>query len=238
MLSDLTFIKLNFKQDILINKSTKVFLRNGTSDLPVFRQIFMDCEYELNLPSSNIKTIIDGGCNVGLASVYFATSFPQSQVIGIEPDESNYRQALKNTASFKQIKVIKAGIWSRDCFLKTVSNMEFGEWGITVEESSEEGHDVIKAITIDSIMEEYNFRTVDILKLDVEGAELEIFKSNYEKWLPKTKIIVIELHDFVKKGCSMQFFKSLSQSGINYNYSMRGENVIIVNEDCDYSGSF
>src|SRR6185295_15514016 len=96
MLSNLTFIKLNFKRDIRINKSTKVYLRNGTSDLPVFRQIFLDCEYDLNLPSSNIKTIIDGGCNVGLASVYFATTFPQSRVIGIEPDESNYQQALKN----------------------------------------------------------------------------------------------------------------------------------------------
>ena len=52
-----------------------------------------------------------------------------------------------------------------------------------------------------------------------------VFESNFEKWLPKTKVIIIELHDRMRKGSSKAFFTALS----NYNFSIahRGENIIV-----------
>ena len=60
--------------------------------------------------------------------------------------------------------------------------------------TSSEKYD-IESTTIDEIIETYKFKTVDILKIDIEGAEKELFEKNYENWLPKVKIIMVETHD-------------------------------------------
>jgi hypothetical protein len=43
---------------------------------------------------------------------------------------------------------------------------------------------------------------IDIFKLDIEGAEKELFSVNYERWLEKTNVIIIELHDRFRDGCT------------------------------------
>src|SRR4029077_9668049 len=92
ILIDLAFIKLNWKKKIKMPNIPAMHLRNGSSDLPVFRQIFMDYEYALHLNTSSVRTIIDGGANIGLAGVYFSSQYPQAKIIGIEPDDANYQQ--------------------------------------------------------------------------------------------------------------------------------------------------
>jgi hypothetical protein len=51
---------------------------------------------------------------------------------------------------------------------------------------------------------------IDILKLDIEGAELEIFSGPCE-WLSKVAILLIELHDRVAPGCSLTFYSALAR---------------------------
>jgi FkbM family methyltransferase len=227
-LFSLILIKLNFKKSISFHNN-KLFLRNGSSDLPAFRQVFMDYEYLLNIEKKAIKTIIDGGCNIALASIYFASQFPNAMIAGIEPDSKNFEQAVLNTRHLKNVKLFKAGIWNKNCFLETKSEPNLGEWGITVRETDQAKSNTIKAMTIDTIMFENNFQTIDILKLDIEGAEFEVFQSGFQSWLPKTRIIMIELHDFMKKNCSLNFFNAIAEAGINYSMAIRDENIIIFN---------
>ena len=202
-------IKLKLKKNISVRKNKKIHinLRNGTSDFPVFRQVFMDHEYLLNVDRLSIKTIIDGGCNIGLASIYFATEFPNAKIAGIEPDNKNYSQAILNTRGCNKINIVQAGIWNKNCFLETHSEPGLGEWGIIVKELPAESNNCIKAVTIDAIMQQNNFEIIDILKLDIEGSEFEVFQSGYHSWLPKTRIIIVELHDFMKKNCSTVFLR-------------------------------
>ena len=80
-------------------------------------------------------------------------------------------------------------------------------------------------------MEVAGLEQIDLLKLDIETAERELFSKNYQAWLPKTKAIVIELHDWITPGCSKPFFKAINECFDTYSYSSRGENTIIVNQD-------
>lgn len=80
---------------------------------------------------------------------------------------------------------------------------------------------------IDSVLALSGHRNIDLLKLDVEGAEKEIFSVNYENWLPYTKVIMIELHDRFKHGCSKAFFSAVAK--YDFSFSIRGENCILVN---------
>ena len=80
-----------------------------------------------------------------------------------------------------------------------------------------------------TIMLQEGWETIDILKIDIEGSEKELFSSNYEKWLPATKLIFVEVHDDMKKGCSKAVFSAIGK--YNFHFSMKHENLIFINQD-------
>jgi hypothetical protein len=59
---------------------------------------------------------------------------------------------------------------------------------------------------IDTILRNSGFERISILKIDVEGAEAEIFASNYESWLDRVDNLVIELHG---DSCSQPFYRAV-----------------------------
>lgn len=93
-----------------------------------------------------------------------------------------------------------------------------------VEEVDFCNEDTVSAISILDIMDFYKIEYIDILKIDIEGSEMELFENNYEGWLSKTKVLIIELHDSKRNGASKSFFKAIS----NYNFTMiiKEENLI------------
>lgn len=210
------------------NVPNPIYVRMDTSDPYVFRQIFQFREYEMpNLPFCP-KLIIDGGANVGYASIWFSNIYPEAKIIAIEPDQSNFEVLKHNTAPYRQVELINSGLWDKNTFLN-VKDIGLGKWGLIVEETNEPNPNSFKAITIESILENSEFDEIDILKIDIEGAEKELFSFGYEKWLDKVKIIIIELHDRMKLGCSHAFFKAISQ--YNFSLILRGENLILVKEE-------
>ncbi|MES2139034.1 MAG: FkbM family methyltransferase [Bacteroidota bacterium] len=205
-----------------------MFLRSSTSDIPTFNQIFVNLEYGYPLKLEP-DFIIDCGANVGLASLFFRNKYPNAAISAIEPEESNYLMLLKNTQNYPKINCIKAGIWNKSVILDVKDENNFGNYGFICKEVERESPSTIKAVTIREVMERNNRTEIDILKIDIEGAELELFSSDYEYWLPRTKVIMVELHDWFRKGCSKSFFTAI----IKYNFSIfhNGELVICVRND-------
>jgi hypothetical protein len=73
-------------------------------------------------------------------------------------------------------------------------------------------------------MLENGLEQIDILKIDIEGSEKELFESDYDYWLSRTKILIIELHDRLKPETSKTVFKAL----LNYQFSViiKGQNLV------------
>jgi hypothetical protein len=63
------------------------------------------------------------------------------------------------------------------------------------------------ATSIAAILEESGFPQIDLLKMDVEKAEKEIF-SDHPEWLGRVRNIVIELHG---EPCAKSFFEAMSR---------------------------
>ena len=74
-----------------------------------------------------------------------------------------------------------------------------------------------------------NVKKLDILKIDIEGAEHELFKNNYDTWLPNTRCLIIELHDRMRNRSSQNFFKAISK--YDFSYSHQGENLVFINNN-------
>lgn len=77
-------------------------VRNQTSDVEIFEQIFIRQEYNFTV-NKPPEVIVDAGANVGFASIYFASKYPNSKIIAIEPEESNFRLLKKNTDSYEKM---------------------------------------------------------------------------------------------------------------------------------------
>ena len=194
-----------------------VCVRLGTSDAVVFGDIFDLKEYGL-CEKINASFIIDGGGNVGYSAIHFYHQFPSAQILVVEPDEENYKRCLQNLKSYQdRCHIVNAAIWSEKTNLKLKESTDNLSWGIRVELPKADEHSDVQTTTIPDLMEEYDFPRIDLLKLDVEWAELNIFKYNYEKWLPKTKNIVIELHD---DECKQVFLDALK--GFRYDLEIQG----------------
>jgi hypothetical protein len=76
-----------------------IYLRTLTSDIPVYTQVFKECQYNFELPSDP-TVIIDAGANIGLASVFFATRYPEARIVSLEADSENFAHMRKNVAPF------------------------------------------------------------------------------------------------------------------------------------------
>jgi FkbM family methyltransferase len=202
-------------------------LRGKTFDFNTFRQVFVYKEYNFKMPFSP-KVIIDGGGNIGLASVFFANRFPEANIVCVEPDGENFDLLKRNVAAYTSIKPLQAGIWHRPAHLAIVDE-GYGHWGFMVKEVPAEEKGSIYSLSIDKIMQDFGFNEIDLLKLDIEGSEKEVFSENYQHWLPKTKVLVVELHDRMKQGTTKAFFKAISE----YDFSVEqiGENMVCYRND-------
>jgi len=199
-------------------------LRNNKSDKPIFYQVFYEKQYDLyGIDFPDAKRIIDGGANIGCAAVYFSIRFPAAEILAIEPERNNYTLLEKNIRPYKNIQSIEAGIWNKNEQL-SLANPEGGAAEFMFESSSESSN-MIEGMTINSLLELKKWDSVDIIKLDIEGAEKEVFSANDLSWLNKTRLLIIELHDRYKKDCTKTVFNALNQ--FDYDAHFHHENIFI-----------
>jgi FkbM family methyltransferase len=203
-------------------------LRSGTSDIAVFRQIFLHGDYSFLAPkdrNENKMTIIDGGGNIGLFTILIKNYYPNAKVICVEPDLENFEILRQNVAPYPDVYCENSGLWNRDVLLKVYDKYNSGKWGMMVEEDLLNG--TIKAVSINSLFEKYDIKECDILKLDIEASEKQVFSTNYENWMPKINMIVIELHDWKEEMCAKPFFDAVSRCFGKYTFATCSENIIL-----------
>jgi FkbM family methyltransferase len=206
---------------------TPIYLRANSSDIDVFFKIFVEEEYNFFLPV-NAQFIIDCGANIGLSALFFAMKYPKAKIVAIEPENNNYSILLKNVAGYPNIIPVQKAIWHESTILRISNPLNMGNYGfmVTKNEAFGTAFNEISTITIPDIMRDYQQQSVDILKLDIEGAEMELF-SNNAGWIENICQIYIETHDWIKTGCSKALFTAVQN--FQYDVFSKGENLVWVN---------
>ena len=166
-----------------------VIVRPRTSDFRVFHQIFIEREYRcLDDIECSAGLIIDLGANVGYSSAYFLSRFPNCRTLSVEPESNNYEMLKTNVMAYgPRCRPIKAAAWWRQENLRLRETPPGGEWAFSVEPSEEQA---IQVVTIPMLAKSDR---IGILKIDIEGAEGELFAHETD-WLDQTDNLAIELH--------------------------------------------
>jgi FkbM family methyltransferase len=177
----------------------KVYLRIDTSDFCAYKDVLIlrSKSYDPSIPNFSPKTIIDVGAHIGMASILFAQKYPTARIIAIEPEASNFASLVRNTAPYRTITPVQAALWRTDGEIAIGSSRAHPKGAYQVVEN---GPQRARAITMDTVMTETGISSIDLLKLDIEGAEIEVFESC--PWIKNVHVIAIELHDRVRPGCS------------------------------------
>lgn len=210
-------------------KGRHYHIRKHSSDFKVFKAVAVFEQYNISkITSKNVKTIVDLGSNIGFSVMHFKSKFPNARVIAVEPEKSNYDQLVKNVKTYKSVDCLQNAIWYSQKNLG-IFDSGLGEYGFRVVDGNQKLVGSVDAITMDDIINKYKLQTIDILKIDIEGAEKELFTYNYESWLPKVRCIVIELHDSYRPGCATAFFKAISSR--EFEIFCKGEDIVITFTD-------
>lgn len=203
--------------DVSLTPQIEVGVRANTSDIPTFEQVFVSREYDSeNLPD-RAATIVDLGGNVGYASIFFAMKYVDARILAVEPDAENFAELERNTSCFgDRIARLHAAAWVHDGTIHLRTENELGvsldAWGVQVSETETTSHATVACHTIARLFEIGGFDSVDILKIDVEGAERELFAQGAEVWLARTNLVIIETHDRFCPGSDASVRSALAAS--------------------------
>jgi FkbM family methyltransferase len=204
-----------------------VTLRIRTTDVSGYDQILLRGHYGLPLPFVP-KTIVDLGANIGMASLYYAHAYPEARIVAVEAEASNFEVLLRNVRPYPTILPIHAAIWNRDGEVAMTTPPE-ADGGIdkTIFTAHEGEGTRVRAITMRTLMEDAHISSIDLLKVDIEGAEKEVFETARE-WIQNVRCIAIELHDRFKPGCR----PAVSAVTEDFLESEKGETTIYLRKSC------
>ncbi|MFT6966287.1 MAG: FkbM family methyltransferase [Marivirga sp.] len=204
-----------------------IYLRPRTSDKYLVESILYREEYDVSLRGLTPLNIVDIGANAGFTSVYFSNKFRDARIHSFEPELANFELLKKNVEHCSNVLASKEAVWGYKTKLSPISGSD-DSWSFSLEEGSsiENGFEAIGLVDILERIDGF----IDILKIDIEGAEKNLFIPSQSEWLHKVKIIVIELHDRKLKGCSEALYKSLVMNEISFTQKNYGYNTVIYNE--------
>ena len=185
---------------------------------------FYDPNYRIaDHPDNPVNTIIDAGANIGVESLRFRHNHPDARIVAIEPDAGNFSVLSRNHAGDPGIELIKAALWSGAASLTLREGPGNEAFRVTTEYGDGPS---VEAVSIEDILERTNWPRISVLKLDIEGAEHELFSTGADRWIDRVDCIIMEISDSDRAGTAQTLFKALDDQ--TFNAEVLGENIVLI----------
>jgi FkbM family methyltransferase len=217
--------------------------RPTLEDRQVCEQIFFNRDYATDqlqrsadiqkyYQSCESPIIVDAGANIGAASVWFALTYPKATILALEPERANFEVLQANSAAFPSVVPINGAISATNGSLY-LSDPGAGAWGFRTTNEPDERSYRVDALTLEDLLAKAT-GTPFILKIDIEGAESDLF-SRPPAVLDRFPLLIIELHDWLLPGkCSSRnFLKWHAQTDRDFVHF--GENVFSIANGASFS---
>lgn len=236
----LTYLSPNhpYSSQISFENQFQIFLNDITEPMQAYLYVFGTySDGATRFMERVVKqgdTVIDVGANIGCISLKLSKAVGQTgKVIAIEPDKSNFRMMQKNLG-LNNIKNVLLLLYAASYEEKTLRfylankgsiGMHSGLYNNKVHSSS---FVEVPATTIDNITNAINIVRVKLVKIDVEGVEIDVIKGMHQLILRDHPIIVVEIcAEFLNLyGMTVKQFKEymLNQYGyVSFKLTKKGE---------------
>lgn len=178
-----------------------LLVRAGTTDGMVLKQVVFERAFDFPF-AVEPRFIIDAGANIGLSTAILATRYPDARIVALEIAPGNVALLRRNMAPYPNVTVLHEALWSHRTRLDLVDERA-PAWAFQVQPVGDEAGDGrVAASGIHDLLERFGAERADIVKIDIEGAEREVFGVNAEMWLDRVGVVLVETHDAWIPGCS------------------------------------
>jgi FkbM family methyltransferase len=211
-----------------------VSLREVGSDILTFHEVIKDQVYkDILVKLKRCETVIDLGANIGLASLYFASRYPSSRLLAVEPNPPTHKVLATNLRELIEAgrcRTLQAAVWGSERQLvadPSKAHDHYSAFATREATGNENGDETMQGFPITRIIHDSGFDHVDLLKVDIEGAEVELFKGDLD-WLRRIGVIAVEFHHDSRQVCRFDEIMGAYQFRI---YDQDPHTVLAVREE-------
>jgi len=176
-----------------------------------YKEIFEENIYQF-YSTSESPIIIDCGANMGLSVLYFAEKYPNSRIIAFEPEDEIYQVLKRNAKTFdlKNVEIHNKAVWDSETVLNFFTDKGMG--GSVTNVYTNQNPSKVSTVKLS----DYLNTSIDLLKIDIEGAEYKVLKS-CDAQLKNVNNIFVEYHSFVDQEQHLEdLLKLLKDNGFRY----------------------
>ncbi|MGH3764587.1 MAG: FkbM family methyltransferase [Pseudonocardiaceae bacterium] len=190
--------------------AVRCVVRSRLSDMFVLRELFVHQTYRFPYAQylDPVERVVDIGSNVGLSALYFSLWFPNAEVVCVEPDEDSVGMIYRNRAAnsfdwYVECSAIgsaegRVTLYASEWAASSSTNKSVADARRSAPNRPEcrlgARQVTVPVITVDGLLDSLRWDRVDILKMDVEGAEEDVFLHGDPAWLDRVRILVLDIH--------------------------------------------
>ena len=172
-----------------------IALRTGTTDIASYREAFIVRYHMPQRLKPDVATILDLGANIGLVSLDLAKTFPDSRIVSVELDRSNYELLCRNVAFLSdRVMTVHAAVWSHSAGVSYSLDREENAFAVGVTANGAQLSASVPSFTPPELIALFHRELVDYVKMDIEGGEHELLLTGDTAWLERVEAISVEIH--------------------------------------------
>jgi len=173
-------------------------VRTRSSDTNVFNDVWLGGVYDIHgFDWNRVKTVVDVGAHIGVFTLYALTHAPQAKVYALEPEPTNLDLLRKNIIDNRfdhLVTVEPLGLAGNVGTLALNVMPGRGECNSLYRQTEQSYRIVVKTTTLQELFDRYEIQQCDLLKMNCEGAEYEIFYSLPDSYYTRINAMIINYH--------------------------------------------
>jgi FkbM family methyltransferase len=176
------------------------------ADLATVGDVLRDGIYDI--PGlDDVDVIVDVGSHIGTAILYFRERYPDAHIHGFEPDPRSFATLRANVGLLPRVTIDPRAV-AGETGSATFHSSENSLASSLVAEGGPRRSVAVRTVSLDDLMDELGLDRIDLLKLDVEGAEYDVLSRTTR--LGSVRAIAGELHPELIPCTADEFFALLS----------------------------
>lgn len=183
-----------------IRGGLKLFLRSKTSDFSVFNDLWLGGVYDApEIPWKNLRNVIDIGGHIGIFALYVAAQSKNANVISYEPEPSNidaFHKSIEASGLTDRVIVEPQGVAGEEGQLQMHVMPGRGEQNSIFRQTENSQPISVHVTTLAKAFEKHNIAHCDLLKVNCEGAEYDMFYGLSDEYFKRIDRIVMNYHLF------------------------------------------
>ncbi|MDJ0702898.1 MAG: FkbM family methyltransferase [Leptolyngbyaceae cyanobacterium MO_188.B28] len=174
-----------------------ITIRQNIWDARIIKEIFIDKPYIRYFKLPKNPVIVDVGGYIGDFSIYAAKYLNSKTVIVYEPTAENFeilKQNIENNGLEDRITAVKKAVSNSNDVMLNVDIQESDEVHVSAYWYPNAEKRLVPSVTVSDILSEHQLDSIDLLKVDCEGGEYDIFPGLTDETLRCIRNIVFEYH--------------------------------------------